>query len=137
MKRHPVHAHKGNALKCKTCEKTFLSEQDLENHIKFVHYEIYKCSHRVLNNRALEKPDNNIVIKELECHHCKLTFKTKSSMKRHRKIRKVLQKENIHKIESKSYPNKSGPIYPFNMCKVDLKPINFWIIIQMIMICIH
>ena len=123
LKRHPVHAHKGNALKCKKCEKTFLSEQDLENHIKFVHYEIYKCSHRVLNNRALEKPDNNIVIKELECHHCKLTFKPKSSMKRHRKIshetnlvivksvltRKVLQKEKIQKIETKSYPNKSGP----------------------------
>ena len=125
LKRHPVHAHKGNALKCKTCEKTFLSEQDLENHIKFVHYEIYKCSHRVLNNRALEKPDNNIVIKELKCHHCKITFKTKSSMKRHRKIRKVLQKENIHKIELKSYPSKSGPIYPSNMCKVDFKPIKF------------
>uniref|UniRef100_A0A182Q446 C2H2-type domain-containing protein n=1 Tax=Anopheles farauti TaxID=69004 RepID=A0A182Q446_9DIPT len=92
MERH-IKEHLGldpiDRKQCPFCQKWFNGKYNLNNHVRFLHYEkgVYRCDvcgHESPNSRALRHHKQTVHVQEkYECEHCGKRFKRKLYLREH------------------------------------------------------
>ena len=91
LQKHKKSSHKKQSFKCEECNAEFTSNQSLKAHVSSIHDGIKKvcsiCFKPVIDlNRHIRTQHKNGGMKNFQCDICKIQFRTKFSVERHKEI---------------------------------------------------